>query len=60
MNKNLYVISITDSQARMQSYRIVASSKALAEAEACRLAGVPPDTEPATFQNTGRIDSEVG
>jgi hypothetical protein len=58
--KNLYIISISDSQGRMQSYRIAAPTKLLAEAEACRLAGVAPDTEPATFQNTGRIDSEVG
>ena len=57
--KNLYIVSINDSQGRMQSYRIAAATKALAEAEACRLAGVPTDTEPATVQNTGRIDSEV-
>jgi hypothetical protein len=57
--KNLYIISQTDSQGRMQSYRVVASTKALAEAKACELAGVPVDTEPATFQNTGRIDAEA-
>ena len=57
--KNLYIVSILDSQQRMQSYRIAASTLALAIAEACRLAGVPADTEPSTAQNAGRIDSEV-
>jgi hypothetical protein len=57
--KSLYIISITDAQNRMQSYRIAASTKAIAEAKACELAGVPADTEPATVQNTGRIDAEA-
>ena len=59
MNKNVYLISMNDSQGRMQSYRFVAASMVLATTEAQRLAGVPDTTEPATAQNTGRIDSEV-
>ncbi len=57
--KTIYTISITDSQGRMQSYRIAASAKALAEGEAQRLASVPDTTESSTCQNSGRIDSEV-
>lgn len=57
--KNVYIISIIDSTNRMQSYRIAAATQTAAQTEACRLAGVPDGTEPSTFQNTGRIDSEV-
>lgn len=57
--KNIYIISLIDSQKRMQSYHIVAATKVLAEAEACRLAGVTADTETHTAQNAGRIDSEA-
>jgi hypothetical protein len=57
--KNLYIISIVDSQSRMQSYRIAATTRTLAEAEACRLAGVAAGTETQTSQNAGRIDSEA-
>jgi hypothetical protein len=56
--KYIYVISINDSQGRMQSYRIVAASLALATAKAQELAGVD-SVEPATTQNQGRIDAEV-
>ena len=59
MKLNLYVISILDSANRMQSYGIAASSKANAEAEACRLAGVSPGTETQSSQNLHRIDSVV-
>jgi hypothetical protein len=59
IGKNIYILSINDSHGRMQSYTIAAATKAAAEAEACRLAGVPADTETATSQKSGRIDSEV-
>ena len=59
IGKNVYCISINDSQGRMQSYRIAAATLALATAEAQRLAGVSESAEFATSQNTGRIDSEV-
>lgn len=54
---NLYVISINDSQGRMQSYGIVASTKINAEKEACKLAGVPEGTETHTSQNLHRVDA---
>ncbi len=57
--KNLYIISINDSQGRMQSYRIAATTLTLATAEARTQAGVASDAEPATTQNTGRIDAEA-
>jgi len=55
----LYVVSIVDKQGKMQSYGISAPTKVKAEAEACRLAGVPEDSEPSTFQRLHQIDSEV-
>ena len=57
--KNLYVISILDASNRMQSYGIVATSRAAAEAEAQRLAGVASTVEPQTSQILHRVDSEV-
>jgi hypothetical protein len=57
--KNAYVISINDSQGRMQSYRIVASTLVLASAEARTLAGVASDAETASTQNQGPVDSVV-
>jgi len=56
---NLYVISLNDSQGRMQSYSIVASTKINAEAEACRLAGVAEGTETQTSQKMAHVDSTV-
>lgn len=57
--KNIYQISLTDSQSRMQSYCIVATSLTLATAEARALAGVGEDAETATTQKMGRVDSEA-
>lgn len=57
--KNLYIISLNDSQGRMQSYRIAATTRTLAEAAARTAAGVASDAEPATSQNAGRIDIEA-
>lgn len=57
--KNVYIISILDSQSRMQSYTIAATTMALAQAEACTLAGVEAGTEVQTSQKSGRIDAEA-
>ena len=57
--KNLYVVAIQDAAGRMQSYGIASSTKKNAEAEACRLAGVPPETENSSSQMLHRIDSDV-
>jgi hypothetical protein len=57
--KFLYVISINDSQGRMQAYGIVATTRANAEAEARSLAGVGPDAEPATSQKLHAVDAIV-
>ncbi len=59
IGKNVYIISINDSQGRMQSYRIASTTLAAAITEAQRLAGVGEGAEPASSQNAGRIDSEV-
>jgi len=56
---NLYVISLFDAAKRQVSYGIVASTKVKAEAEACKLAGVPAGTETLTSQNLHRVDSVV-
>ena len=58
--RNLYLITINDSKGMMRQYGIVAPTKAKAETEAQRLAGVAADVEPHTSQLFHKgIDSEV-
>lgn len=57
---SLYVISLFDSKKSHVSFAVVTTTRAKAEAEACRLAGVPAEgTEPQTSQLLHRVDSVV-
>lgn len=63
--KSIYIVSILDSENRMQAYNIMASgggmdgwNKAIAEAQ--RLAGVPATSAPQTCQlSHAAVHSEV-
>lgn len=57
--KHLYVISLNNAKGQMQNFAVVADSRAVAEKEAARLAGVPGDTEPHTSQKLHVVDSVV-
>ncbi len=57
--KKYYIISLNDSQGRMQSYRITATTLNLACAAARTLAGVADDAETSTTQNMGAVDHEA-
>ena len=58
--KNLYLITINDSRGMMRQFAIISPTKAKAEAEAQRLAGVSADVEPHTAQLFHKgIESEV-
>lgn len=57
--KNLYLVSIADSQGRMQSYGVSASTRTLAETAARSAAGVAVDAEPQSTVNMHVIDIEA-
>lgn len=57
LNKNLYLITIRLSTGHMVNKAVVASTRALAETEACNLCGVPIGTEPHTTQLLHAVDS---
>ena len=57
--KFLYIVTVRNDYDQMFRYGIVSSRKALAEAEALRLAGVGPDVEPTTVQRSELVDSII-
>jgi hypothetical protein len=57
-NKNVYLISLKDSQDRMQAYVVVATTKILAESVACTLAGVADGTETYSSVFQGKVNGE--
>jgi hypothetical protein len=50
MNKYLYRIVFLQTTGQRSLYQIVASTRENAEAEACRIAGLPAGTEPESSQ----------
>jgi len=62
MNEPKWLFRITierNARGGMENYNIVASNRADAEKQACKLAGVPEDTEPHTAVRGDQIHAVI-